>query len=87
MARDVASDCATPHVVQTFHSCVMSGECHRRYVSRKHDPHKTFALPLTLVSRQRKTFHPKRYVLGGNVGKQAFQPANWWGKWKLVGDF
>ena len=25
-------------------------------------------------------------VLGGDVCQQAFQPANWWGKWKLVGD-
>ncbi len=38
------------------------------------------------LRRQRKTFHPNVMVLGGDVCQQAFQPANWWGKWKLVGD-
>ena len=41
---------------------------------------------LSSLRRQSKTFHPNVMVLWGDVCQQAFQPANWWEKWKLVGD-
>jgi hypothetical protein len=41
---------------------------------------------LSSLRRQSKTVHPNVMVLCGDVCQQAFQPANWWEKWKLVGD-